>query len=155
MKGNKGLIDKLNELLAEELTAVNQYIVHAEMCENWGYSRLHETNRKRSIEEMRHAEHIIERILFLDGKPNVSKLNEIRIGQDVRTQLTNDLNLELSADKKYNEAIRLAVEVNDNVTREMLKEILKAEEEHIDYFEAQLEQIEQMGIENYLAQQVK
>jgi bacterioferritin len=154
MKGNDKIIETLNVQLADELTAVNQYMVHSEMCANWGYERLHKATEKRAIDEMRHAEKLIARLLFLEGMPIVSKLNKITIGPDVQTQLKNDWNAEAGAIKAYNDAIRLAVEVSDNGTRELFESILKDEEDHIDWLEAQLDQIAQMGIQNYLVEQV-
>ncbi|MGB7912676.1 MAG: bacterioferritin [Desulfobaccales bacterium] len=154
MKGNEKLIEKLNKRLSEELTAINQYFVHAEMCDNWKYSRLHEVIRKRSIVEMIHAEKLIERILFLDGRPIVSNLNEVYIGDQVPKMHANDRGAEEMAIKGYNETIRLAVEVGDNGTKELLEAILKEEEDHIDWIEAQLDQIKQVGVENYLEQQI-
>ncbi len=154
MKGNEKLIEHLNARLAEELTAINQYFVHAEMCEDWNYAKLHDVIEKRAIEEMKHAEKLIERILFLEGKPIVSNLNEIRIGSEVPKMHDNDQWSEEGAIKGYNESIRLAAEVGDNNTKVLLESILKDEEEHIDWIEAQLEEIEQMGIGNYLAQQI-
>jgi bacterioferritin len=153
MKGNDRIIEELNARLAEELTAINQYFVHAEMCEDWNYSRLHDAIEKRAIEEMKHAEKLIERILFLEGRPIVSNLNEIRIGSEVPKMYTNDHWSEEGAIKGYNESIRIAAELGDNNTKVLLESILKDEEEHIDWIEAQMEQIEQMGIGNYLAQQ--
>jgi bacterioferritin len=154
MKGNDKIIEVLNVQLADELTAVNQYMVHSEMCSNWGYEQLHKATEKRAIEEMRHAEKLIGRIIFLEGMPIVSNLNKITIGPDVQTQLKNDWNAEAGAVKAYNNAIRLAVEVGDNGTRELFESILKDEEDHIDWLEAQLDQIAQMGIQNYLVEQV-
>jgi len=154
MKGNDKVIEKLNALLADELTAVNEYMVHSEMCANWGYERLHKAIEKRAIDEMKHAEKHIGRIIFLEGMPIVSNLNKITIGPDVEAQLKNDWAAEEGAIKAYNEAIRLAVEVGDNGTRELLESILKDEEDHIDWIEAQLDQINQMGIQNYLVEQV-
>jgi bacterioferritin len=154
MKGNEAIVQKLNDLLAEELTAINQYMVHSEMCENWRYEKLHKNAEKRAFGEMKHAEELIERILFLDGRPIVSKLEEIKIGGDVETQLKNDLALELAADKRYNEAIALARQNGDNVTSDLLEKILKDEEGHIDELEGQLTQIEQVGIQNFLAAQM-
>jgi bacterioferritin len=153
MKGDKSVIEKLDELLAEELTAINQYMVHAEMCANWGYAKLHTMIQKRAITEMKHAEDLIERILFLDGKPTVSKLNKISIGSDVEAMHKNDLASELSAVAHYNEGIRVCVQAGDNGTRELLKAILKDEEDHVDWLEAQQDQIKQMGIQLYLAEQ--
>jgi bacterioferritin len=154
MKGNEMVIEHLNTRLAEELTAINQYFVHAEMCENWGYERLHEIIRKRSIDEMKHAEKLIARILFLEGKPIVSNLNRVHIGSEVAKMHEYDHLAEESAIKGYNESIRLAMEVGDNGTRELLESILKEEEGHIDGLEAQLEQIKQMGVQNYLVEQI-
>ncbi len=154
MKGNQKIIDKLNELLSEELTAINQYMVHSEMCDNWGYSKLHEADEKRAIDEMRHAERLIGRILFLEGTPIVSKLNKITIGAAVEAQHRNDHAIESDAIARYNEGIRLAAEHADNGTKQLLESILKDEEAHIDWIEAQLDQISQMGVENYLVEQV-
>ena len=153
MKGNDKIIEKLNALLADELTAINQYIVHSEMCANWGYKELHEAIEKRAVEEMKHAEKLIARILFLEGRPVVSRLNKISIGAKVEDQYANDHAAELDAIKAYNEGIRLAVELADNGTRELLESNLVDEERHIDWIEAQLDQIEQMGIQNYLVEQ--
>jgi bacterioferritin len=155
MKGKPKIIEKLNALLSDELTAINQYIVHSEMCANWGYERLHEAIEKRAITEMKHAEKLIERILFLDGTPIVSKLNKIEIGSDVKAQFENDLDAERMAVQAYNEGIQLAVESGDNGTRALLESILADEEHHVDWLEAQLAQIEQIGIENYLTEQMK
>ena len=154
MKGNEKVIEALNARLSEELTAINQYFVHAEMCENWGYERLHSMIRKRSIDEMKHAEKLIARILFLDGRPIVSKLNKMNIGKEVSEFHANDHSAEEDAIKGYNESIRLAVEVGDNGSRELLESILKDEEDHIDLIEAQLDQIKQMGVQNYLVEQI-
>jgi bacterioferritin len=154
MKGNDKIIATLNDLLADELTAINQYMVHSEMCENWGYQRLHDSDEKRAFQEMKHAESLIARIIFLEGMPTVSKLNKISIGKDVETQHQNDHVAEDAAIKAYNQAIRLAVEVDDNGSRELLESILKDEEEHIDWLEAQLDQIKQIGVENYLVEQI-
>lgn len=154
MKGDKQVLEHLNLRLAEELTAVNQYIVHAEMCENWGYHKLHEAVQKRAIQEMKHAEKIIERILFLEGTPNVSKLNQINIGKDVEAQLLSDYEAEKTAVKAYNESMRLSSDVGDNGTRELFKSNLEDEEEDVDWIEAQLDQVKQMGIQNYLSQQI-
>ncbi len=154
MKGNEKVIAKMNFLLADELTAINQYMVHSEMCSNWGYEKLHKAIEKRAIDEMKHAEKLIERIIFFDGRPIVSELNKITIGQDVEAQLKDDWAAEEGAIKNYNEGIKLAVEVGDNGTREILESILKDEEDHIDWLEAQLDQIKQMGIQNYLVEQM-
>jgi bacterioferritin len=154
MKGNEQIVEKLNALLADELTAINQYMVHSEMCADWGYERLHEAIEKRAIEEMRHAEKLIARILFLEGRPIVSELNPIAIGAEVEAQHLNDLAAEEGAVQAYNAGIRLAVEVGDNGTRELFESILKEEEVHLDWLEAQLDQIGQMGIQNYLVEQI-
>jgi bacterioferritin len=154
MKGNAKIIETLNMLLADELTAISQYMVHSEMCADWGYGELHEAIEKRAITEMKHAEMHIARIIFLEGKPTVSVLNPIHIGADVPGQLKNDLAAEQGAVKSYNDAVKLAVEVGDNGTRAMLDGILKDEEDHLDWIETQLEQIEQMGLQNYLVEQV-
>ena len=154
MKGNEKIIAKLNFLLADELTAISQYMVQAEMCANWGYDRLGEVIEKRAIDEMKHAEKHISRIIFLEGQPVVDELNKIHIGDSVEAHHKNDLDAENGAIRAYNEAIRLAVEVGDNGTREMLESILKDEEAHIDWIEAQLDQIKQMGLQTYLAEQL-
>ena len=154
MKGNAKLIDALNERLAEELGAINQYFVHGEMCEDWGYDSLHQAIKHRSIQEMKHAEKLIERILFLEGRPIVSKLGPISIGKKVEEMHQKDWAAEDDAIKKYNETIRLAAEVGDNGTKTMLEAILKDEESHIDWLEEQREQIEQMGIQCYLAEKM-
>ena len=154
MKGNDRIIERLNALLADELTAINQYMVQSEMCSNWGYERLHKAIEKRAIQEMKHAEKLIGRIIFLEGSPTVSKLNKVEIGADVEAQHKNDWKAEDGAVRAYNEGIRLAVEVGDNGTRELLESILKDEEEHIDWIEAQLDQIKHMGIQNYLVEQL-
>ena len=154
MKGNAKIIAVLNELLADELTAINQYIVHSEMCANWGYEKLHKLIEKRAIDEMKHAEKHIARLLFLEGRPILSNLNPMHIGENVEAQHKNDWQAEKGAIQAYNEAIKLAVEVGDNATREMLEGILKDEEGHIDWIEAQLDQIKQIGIQIYLAEQL-
>jgi len=154
MKGNDKIIEMLNQRLSEELTAINQYMVHAEMDENWGYEKLQGVVEKRAIAEMKHAEKLIARILFLEGRPIVSNLLKITIGPEVKAQLTNDLDLELDADKKYNDSIKLANELGDMGTKELLDGILLDEESHIDWLEAQMDQIDQMGIQNYLTEQI-
>jgi bacterioferritin len=153
MKGNDSLIQALNGLLADELTAINQYVVHAEMAENWGYGKLKKIVGGRSITEMKHAEKLIERILFLEGTPIVGELNKIHIGVDVPQQLANDLASELTAVASYNNAVKLATEVGDNATREILEGILKDEDGHVDEIEEKLDQIKQMGIHHFLAVQ--
>jgi bacterioferritin len=154
MKGNEKIIAQLNARLAEELTAINQYMVHAEMCDNWNYKRLDEAIQKRAVSEMKHAEKLIARILFVEGIPVVSNLNKVFIGADVPKMHANDRNAEEGAVKNYNETIKLAVEVGDNGTRDMLQSILVDEEEHIDWIEAQIDQISQVGIQNYLTEQI-
>ena len=153
MKGNAKVLARLNARLAEELAAINQYMVHSEMDADWGYGKLHEVVEKRAIDEMKHAEALIGRILFLEGRPTVSKLAAIKIGEKVEAQFKNDLVAELAAVKAYNDDIRFAAESRDNGTLELLKGILKDEENHIDWIESQLEQIAQMGIQLYLAEQ--
>jgi len=151
---NPEIIDVLNEVLAWELTAINQYFLHAEMCNDWGYRKLYETIRKESIDEMKHAESLIERILYLEGLPNVQRLEKINIGQTVPEQLQSDLALELLAVPRLNKGITLCTESGDNGTRSLLEDILTSEEEHIDWLESQLELINQVGTANYLAQQI-
>lgn len=154
MRGNPEVIKFLNEVLKAELTAINQYFLHSKMCEQWGYYRLAEYNRKESIEEMIHAEKLMARILFLEGTPNMTEIGPIRVGKDVRAQLEADLALEMDALPRLNAAIKYCVEIGDNASRELFKEILVAEEEHVDYLEGQLHAIQEIGIENYLAQQL-
>jgi bacterioferritin len=154
MKGNRELIDALNDILTGELTSINQYFIHAKMCANWGYHRLAAANREESVGEMKHADELIERILFLDGVPNMQRLGKVRVGETVAEQLKLDYALEKEAIPKLNTAITLAVKVKDNGTRELLEEILTSEEEHVDWLEAQLELIKQVGEQNYLSQQI-
>jgi bacterioferritin len=155
MKGNAKLITMLNDVLTGELTGVNQYFIHAKMCANWGYKRLAEENRKESIGEMKHADELIERILYLEGVPNMQRLEKVRVGENVPEQLKLDLDLEKSAIARLNEGIELAVQVHDNGSRELLEMMLTDEEEHVDWLEAQLELIKQVGTENYLSQQIR
>jgi bacterioferritin len=154
MKGNPKLIATLNDLLADELTAINQYMVHSEMANNWGYKKLHEAFEKRAIDEMKHAETLIGRILFLEGSPTVSKYNKMMIGADVPKQLAGDRGMEMGAIKSYNEAIILAGEVKDYATREILEKILKDEDRHIDQIEELQDQIQQMSLQIFLSTQV-
>jgi bacterioferritin len=154
MKGNEQIIARLNDLLSDELTAINEYMVHSEMCNNWGYEKLHKAAEKRAIDEMRHAEKLIGRILFLEGMPIVSELKKIHIGADVEIQHKNDAAAEVGAVQAYNDAIALATDVKDNGSRELLEDILRDEEDHLDWLEAQLDQIRQMGIQNYLVEQL-
>jgi bacterioferritin len=155
MKGQQTIIDRLNARLADELTAINQYMVHSEMCANWGFNRLHKAIERRAIGEMKHAEKLIARILFLEGQPNVNRLNKIRIGATVEAQHQNDRAAEEEAVKTYNEDIRAAAGAGDNGTRELLEDILQDEEEHLDWIETQLGQIQQIGLPNYLTEQTK
>jgi len=150
MKGNDKLITVMNALLADELTVVNQYMVQSEMCANWGYGKLHQAIRKQAMDEMHHAEWLIERIIFLDAVPTVSKLNVMKIGKTVSEMISNDDDTELEVVRSYNDAIKLALEVSDQGTVDLLTKILKMEEGHV---EIQRLQIEQMGLENYLTSQ--
>jgi bacterioferritin len=154
MKGNEKVIALLNNLLSDELTAINQYMVHSEMCADWRYEKLHEAAEKRAIQEMKHAESLIGRILFLEGIPVVSHLKAIHIGATIDAQHRNDTKAEVEAVMAYNDGIKLATELGDNGTRELLEDILEDEENHLDWLEAQLEQINQMGLQNYLVEQV-
>jgi len=154
VKGDPKVIAVLNQVLKAELTAINQYFLHAEMCENWGYERLAKHTRAESIEEMQHAEILMEHILYLDGTPNMSDYFKINIGQTVKAQLQNDCQLEYDAVKRLNDGIATCVKLGDNGSREILEKILRDEEEHIDWLEGQLHSIDEMGIENYLAQQL-
>ena len=154
MHGDPRIIEVLNEVLTAEFTAVNQYFLHAKMCENWGYLRLAEYTKHESIDEMRHAERITDRILFFDGVPNYQRYSPLRIGETVVEQFESDLQLEYHAIERLNRGVALAVELGDNGTRELLAEILVSEEEHADWLETQLETIRQIGIEHYLAQQL-
>lgn len=151
MKGNDKLIKVLNGLLADELTAISQYVVHAEMTENWGYGKLKKIVGTRSITEMKHAEKLIERILFLEGTPIVSVLNKINIGADVPRQFANDLASEMTAVASYNSAVKTAMDVGDNATKEILEGILKDEDGHVNEIEEKLDQIKQMGLQQFLA----
>lgn len=153
MKGNEKVIKTLNELLADELTAISQLMVHSEMCHNWGYEALHKKLEKQAIDEMHHAEWLIQRILFLESVPVVSKLNEMKIGKSVQEMLTNDQDAETSAVRAYNAGIALASEMGDESTGDLLTTILKMEEGHHDWAQKQRTQIQQMGLENYLSNQ--
>jgi bacterioferritin len=154
VKGDPKVIAVLNQVLKAELTAINQYFLHAEMCENWGYHKLARHTRAESIEEMTHAEKLMERILLLDGTPNMSDYFKINIGENVKAQIQNDLQVEYDAVKRLNDGIETCVKASDNGSRDLLEELLVDEEEHIDYLEAQLHAISEMGIENFLAQQL-
>ena len=153
MKGNSEILKVLNERLAEELTAISLYMVHSEMCNNWGFQKLHEAFEKQAIDEMKHAESLIGRILFLEGSPTVSKLNRLRIGANVTDMIVADEDSELGAIKGYNDTIAAAVKIGDNGTRELIAKILLDEERHVDWAETQRELIAQMGLQNYLANQ--
>lgn len=153
MKGDEKLVDVLNELLADELTAINQYMVHSEICDYWGYDRLHEAIEHQARDEMHHAEQLIERIIFLEGAPDVSSLNAVRIGKTVPEMIDNDQEAELAAVRAYNGAICLAHNVDDQFTVDLLTDILKVEEEHVAWGVKQRTQIEQIGLENYLSYQ--
>ena len=155
MKGNSQVIAALNEALKAELTAISQYILHAEMCQNWGYERLHDHAKKQSIDEMKHAEELIERILFLDGAPSLSELGKLAIGAGVKAQLENDLALELGAVASYNANIKLCAEAGDNASRELFEKLLAVEEGHVDWQETQLHQIAEVGLDRYLSQQIR
>ena len=154
MKGNDRIIAFLNDLLKEEVTAISQYMLHSVMCEDWGYEKLHDVIEHRAIEEMKHAEMLMERLLFLEGKPILSELNKLHVCDAVDVQFQFDHESEIGAVKLYNDGIRLAVEVGDNGTRELFETILKDEENHVDWLESQLDQIDQMGLPNYLTEQV-
>jgi bacterioferritin len=155
MQGKRKVITELNAALKEELTAINQYFLHAEMCENWKYDKLGEYIKKQSIGEMKHAEMLIERILFLDATPNMSEPMQINIGKNVKEQIASDLKLELEAVEMYNRAVRVAQEEGDNASRELFEILLKDEEEHVDWLEAQLHQMDELGYERYLSQQIR
>jgi bacterioferritin len=154
MKGDPKLIECLNGLLASELTAINQYMVEAEMCENWGLAKLGDMEQKRAITEMKHAETLIGRILFLEGLPIVSKLNDIHIGAEVPQQFTNDLAAEMTAVRGYNAGIELCVKLGDNATKEILEGILKDEDAHVDQIEEQMDRVKKMGLQVYLGTQM-
>jgi len=155
MKGDAKVIALLNDVLCNELTAINQYFLHARMCENWGYERLWKKIRAESIDEMKHADEVIQRILYLDGLPNLQKLGKLEIGETVVEQLKSDLALEKRAIPVLNAGIALCRDKGDNGTAELLEEILVDEEEHADWLEAQLTLVEQVGAQNYLAEQIK
>jgi bacterioferritin len=154
MRGHDEILKYLNEVLKAELTAINQYFLHAKMCENWGYQRLAAYNRKESISEMNHAEKLMQRILFLEGTPNMTEIGPIKVGVNVKAQLESDLALELDALPRLNAGIKTATELADNASRELFEQILIDEEEHVDYLEGQLHVITEIGLDNYLAQQI-
>ena len=155
MKGDSKLVEALNEILTGELTGINQYFIHAMMCENWGYERIAEKVRAESIHEMKHAEDLIERILHLEGVPNMQRLEKVKVGEQVAEQFKLDRELEVVAVGRFNKAIALAVDLQDNTTRELLEEMLVSEEDHLHWLETQLELIHQVGEANYLAQQIR
>jgi len=154
MKGNAQIIELLNEVLTAELTAINQYFVHSRMCENWGYKRLAAKKRQESIEEMKHADHLIQRILFLEGVPNMQRLSTVKVGEEPIEQHKLDLALELEAHARLNRGIALAVSLGDNGTRELFEGMLTQEESSIDWHETQLQLVNDIGRERYLAEQL-
>jgi bacterioferritin len=154
VQGSPAVIEVLNELLTAELTAINQYFIHAKMCQNWGYARLGDKIHEESIDEMKDADRLIERILYLEGIPNLQRLGTITVGETVKEQLELDLAVEHASVERYNRAVALCVAEGDNGTREILEGILRGEESHTDWLEAQLELIRQVGLENYLSQQI-
>lgn len=154
MRGNAEVIAQLNLALREELTAINQYFLHAEMCHNWGYHRLGDYIKKQSIDEMKHAEELIERLLFLDATPKMD-LMELSVGQNVKQQLEADLKLEENAVEMYNKAVRISRDAGDDISRELFTKLLKDEESHVDWLEAQMHQIKEMGYERYLSNQTE
>ncbi len=155
MKGDPKVIEHLNQVLTNELTAINQYFMHAKMCENWGLSRLAGTTRQESIDEMRHAEELMDRILFLEGLPNLQEVGKLRVGEDVQEQLRLDLDLELEAIPVLQEAIRYCRDHGDDGSKELFQRILKDEEKHLDFLETQLELIEKLGLQSYLQTQIE
>ena len=154
MQGQPQIIELLNSVLRKELTGVNQYFVHAKMCENWGYQVLAKVNRDEAMDEMKHAEKIIDRILFLDGTPNMSSYDRIMIGDNVKQQLESDLALEMAALQVLGPGVKLCLELGDTGSRELLEHIIVDEEQHVDWIEAQLHKIDELGYENYLAEQI-
>jgi len=154
MQGDPRIIDLLNQVLRKELTGINQYFIHSRMCKNWGYAVLAKHGYDESIDEMKHADKIIERVLFLDGVPNLSDYDPILIGPDVRQQLTNDLSLEMAALRVLRPGVQLCLEVGDHASRELLEHIVEDEERHVDWIEAQLHKIQEVGYQGYLAQQI-
>lgn len=155
MQGDPEIIELLNDVLTAELTAINQYFIHAKMCESWGYERLAKHNYDESIDEMKDAEKVIERILYLEGVPNLQRLGSVLVGETVREQHRLDLDLELAAVERYNRGVAMARDKGDNGTRELLEALLTGEEEHADWLEAQLHLVDQVGEQNYLAQQIR
>ena len=155
MKAKEGVIDILNKVLTADLTAINQYFVHAKMCENWGYERLHHKVRERSIDEMKDAEELIEHILYLEGVPNVQRLNTVNVGEEVTEQFKLDLKAEQEMLKLLSDGVVHCNKVGDFTTRHMLEDMAKDVDAHIDWIETQMETIKQIGLENYLAEQIK
>jgi bacterioferritin len=155
MKGDKQVLDILNDVLTAELTAINQYFIHAKMMKNWGYDRLAHKEREESIDEMKHADQVIDRILFLDGIPNMQRMNKVNVGENVPEMLRLDLEEELRAIKRLNDGVKVCRDLGDKGSEDFLTEILRSEEEHVDWIESQLELIKQVGAEHYLAQQIK
>ena len=154
MKAKQGVVDYLNKVLTNELTAINQYFLHGEMCENWGYEALHHQIKKHAIDEMKHAEEVIEHILYLEGLPNLQRLGAIKVGENVQEQFKADLKLEIDNIKLLTEAITHCAKVGDFTTRHKLEDIVKSEDEHVDWIETQQETIKQVGLENYLSEQI-
>ena len=154
MQGQPQIIELLNSVLRKELTGINQYFVHAKMCENWGYQVLAKVNRDEAMDEMKHAEKIIDRILFLDGTPNMSSYDRIMIGNNVKQQLESDLTLEIAALQVLGPGVKLCLELGDTGSRELLEHIIVDEEQHVDWIEAQLHKIDELGYENYLSEQI-
>ena len=154
MQGQPQIVELLNSVLRKELTGVNQYFVHAKMCENWGYQVLAKVNRDEAMDEMKHAEKIIDRILFLDGTPNMSSYDRIMIGNNIKQQLESDLALEMAALQVLGPGVKLCLEMGDTGSRELLEHIIVDEEQHVDWIEAQLHKIDELGYENYLAEQI-
>ena len=155
MRGDAEIIEALIEVLTSELTAINQYFIHHKMCENWGYLKLSAKKREESIEEMKHADLVMERILYFDGVPNMQRLSQVHVGEDAIEQHKLDLTLEVDAVERLNKAISLCRDKGDNGTRELLERILIEEEESVDWHEAQLHQVEEIGRENYLAEHIR
>jgi len=155
MKGDKNLVTLLNDVLTAELTAVNQYFLHARLCHHWGYAKLYERVRKESIEEMKHADELIDRILYLEGLPNLQRYGKVNVGQTVPEQFKLDLEVEYEAVKRFNDGIESCRAAGDNGTREMLERMLREEEAHVDWLETQQESIKQIGVERYLSEQLK
>jgi bacterioferritin len=155
MRGSRKVIDVLNDVLAAELVGINQYFLHARMCKNWGFHRIAEVNYHESIDEMKHADSLVERILFLEGLPNLQKLGRVRVGQTVPEQLSLDRDVEVEAVKRLNAAIALCVAEKDNTSRDLLEDMLESEEKHLDWLETQLDLIQKLGEKPYLAEQLR